>query len=46
MGKGDVSQLLFHDICELWKNISRGKAKYGRSPQNRVMERVSQHQDW
>lgn len=32
VGKGDVSQLSFQEICELCKNISRGKAKYARSP--------------
>ena len=32
VGKEDVSQLPFQEICELCKNILRGKAKYGRSP--------------
>ena len=40
-GKGDVSQLSFQEICELCKHISRGKAKYGRSTQDPIMERVS-----
>jgi len=41
VGKGDMSQLSFQEICELCKNISRGKTKYGRSPQDLIMERVS-----
>lgn len=41
MGKGDVYQLSFQEIRELCKNISRGKAKYGRSPQDLVMARES-----
>jgi len=41
VGKGDVYQLSFQDICELCKNISRGKAKYGRCPQDVVMARES-----
>jgi len=41
MRKRDVSQFPFQDICELCKNISRGKTKYGRYPQDPIMERVS-----
>jgi len=41
MGKGDVSQISFEDIFVSCKNISRGKEKYGRSPQDPIMERVS-----
>ena len=32
VGKGDIYQLSFQDICELCKNISRGKTKYVISP--------------
>ena len=39
MGKGDFSHLSFQEICELCKNISRGKGKYGRSPQDLVTAR-------
>lgn len=41
VGIGYFSQLSFQDICGLFKSISRGKEKYGRSPQNPVMARVS-----
>ena len=41
MGKGDVYQFSFQEICELYKNISRGKAKYVRYPQDPFMARVS-----
>ena len=40
MRKRDVSQFPFQEICELCKNISRGKAKFARSPHVLVMERV------
>jgi len=41
VGKGDVSQFSFQEICELCKNISRGKENYVRSPQDLVIDRVS-----
>ena len=41
VGKGDVYQLSFQEIFELSKNISRGKAKYGRFPQDPVTTRLS-----
>ena len=31
MGKGDISQLSFGDICELCIHISRGKARNGKN---------------
>lgn len=36
VGKGDVYQLPFQEICELYKNISRGKAKYVTARENRL----------
>ncbi len=30
MGKGDISQLSFREICELYIHISRGKARTGK----------------
>lgn len=44
MGKGDVSQLSFQDIFLLCKHISRGKSKYGRSPRDPLILRVSKFQ--
>lgn len=41
VGKGDVYQLSFQEICELCKNILRGKENYGRSPQDLVTARES-----
>lgn len=41
MGKGDVSRLSCQDICELYKNISRGNSKYDRNPRDLIMSIVS-----
>jgi len=41
MGKGDVSQLSFREICELCTYISRGKAKIGKNPRDPAMSRIN-----
>lgn len=41
MGKGDISQLSFGDICELCIRISRGKARTGKNPRGPVMSRIN-----
>ena len=40
VGKRYVSKLSFPEICEMCKNISRGKSKYRRSCQDPIMTRV------
>lgn len=41
MGKGDVSQLSFGEICDLCKHISRGKARIGKNMRDPVMSRIN-----
>jgi len=41
MGKGDISQLSFGDICELCIHISRGKARTGKNPRDALMSRIN-----
>ena len=41
MGKGDVSQLSFGEICDLCKHISRGKARTGKNPRDLVMSEIN-----
>lgn len=41
MGKGDISQLSFGDICELCIHISRGKARTGKNPRDPIMSRIN-----
>ena len=43
MGKGDVSQLSFGEICDLCKHISRGKAKTSKSLRDLVMSRINKY---
>ena len=35
-GKGDISHLPYPKICDLWKNISREKSKYGKGPRDAI----------
>lgn len=41
MGKGDISELSFGDICELCIHISRGKARTGKNPRDHVMSTIN-----
>ena len=41
MGKGDVSQLSFGEICELFIHISRGKARTRKNPIDPLMSRIN-----
>ena len=43
MGKGDVSQLSFRDICELRTHISRGKARTRKNPRDPVRTRINKY---
>jgi len=40
MGKGDIYQLSFGDICELCIHISRGKARTGKNPRDPFVSRI------
>lgn len=41
IGKGDISQLPFEDICDLCVHISRGKARVGRSHRDPLLSRIN-----
>ncbi len=41
MGKGDISQLSFGDICELCIHISKGKARTGKNPGDPLLTRIN-----
>lgn len=41
MGKRDISELSFRDICDLCIHISRGKARNGKNPRDHVMSRIN-----
>lgn len=43
MGKGDISQLSFGEICALCKHISRGIARTGKNPRDLVMSQISKY---
>jgi len=41
MGKVDISQLSFGEICELCIHISRGKARTRKNPRDPLMSRIN-----
>lgn len=41
MGKGDISQLQFREICELCIHILRGKTRTGKSPRDPLLSRIN-----
>ena len=41
MGKGDISQLSFGEICELYIHISRGKAISRKNPRDPLLSRIN-----
>jgi len=41
MGKRDIYQLSFGDICELWIHISRGKVRSGKNPRDSIMSKIN-----
>ena len=43
MGKGDISQLPFLDICDLCIHISRGKAGTGKRSRDHLLSRVNKY---
>jgi hypothetical protein len=36
MGVGDISQMTYDQICELFKCYSHGTAKYGKGPRDTI----------